>query len=87
MQLLGLVDVGLVVDRDVAEKPERERKRERVIVLLGQRDGAAQRLDRRRVVAEPVRGLAHSGQDPCLPHAPPGLRTRHRERALVAVDR
>ena len=85
-QLLRLVEIGLDVDRDVSEEPQRERHRERVLVLRRDRRRALEGVARLRVLAEPVARLAHAGEGPRLAHAPPVLGSRHRERPPVVVD-
>ena len=86
-QHLGLVDVGVDVDRDVAEEPQRERERERVVDLAAELHRPVEHVPGRRVLAEPVPGLADAGERARLADAPRVLGTRERERPLVAVDR
>ena len=86
-QPLGLVEVRLDVDRDVAEEPQGEREGERVAGLRAELHRAFERVGRGRVLAEPVVPLADAGERARLAHAPPVQRTRERERPLVPIDR
>jgi len=84
-QLLRLVDVALVVDRDVTKEPQRHRQREWVVLGLAKRDRPIEHLEGGRVVAQPVAGLAEAGEDARLSNAPAFLGTAHRERPPVAI--
>ena len=86
-QLLGLVHVGLEVDRDVTEKAQGESERDGVVVRFRQGDGAGQRFARQAILAEPVARLAESRQDPGLAHRPAALGPGHEKSAVVAIDR
>src|SRR6185436_10466090 len=86
-QLLRLVDVRLDVDRDVAEEPQRERKRERIVHHSPELHRPSEHLGGRRVLAQPIASLAEPGERARLADAPALLGARERERALVVVDR
>ncbi len=84
---VGFLQVGVDVDRDVAEEPQRECQREGIVVRLSQRDRLLQHLGGRDVLPQPVAGLAETAERPALANRPGLLRTGQRQRPLVQIDR